>query len=194
MARLMVLWADASLEYNSIGGDAEGKGSPFEGLDFLDPIYRRLYFWRSLAVTLSDGEKLLTALNADPEFRTWLNDSPELRDQFNDAKRRFMRNKATVDFVRNGVSAHVDKQVAEAPKHLHPDAYSSVELGGAEMIRPKFAFHLLLAALLPDIPEDRQEARILELLTDAKEAFRAWVNAAYIAVILYQRHYPLFPQ
>ena len=33
-----------------------------------------------------------------------------------------------------------------------------------------------------------------EMLTEAKEAFRAWVDAAVIAVDLYHRHYPLFPQ
>jgi hypothetical protein len=193
MARLMVVWADALLEHDAMGGDEEGKGSRFEGLDFLDPMYRRLYFWRSLTTTLASGQNLLNLLVADPEFKTWLSEAPDLETQFFEAKLRFDRDAQTVTSVRNNASADIEEAIGEVPKRLSPETRGFVEVGGKHVIRPKFAFHLLVAALLPDLPADKAEARMRELLTEAKAAFTGWADTAYVAVELYHRHHPLFP-
>ena len=148
MARLMVR-ADALLEYNAIGGDDEGKGRPFEGLDFLDPVYRRSP----------------TSGGRSPSR------SPAARNSSTLSIRRFARNRATVDFVRNGVSAHIEAQVGEAPRHLSPDARGSVDLGGSDVIRPKFAFHLLLAALLPRFPRPSRKRGCTKCLLKRRRPF-----------------------
>lgn len=190
----MVLWADAILEYKAIGGEEEGKGSGYEPLDRLDPIYRRMYFWRALAITLSSAQKLLNRLISDPEFKEWMDKYPEARTEFLESKRDFDRNIQRVNNeVRNRISAHIEEDVGEAPKHLAPGVRGFFDVGGPDGMRPRLAFELILAALLPGIPVEEQNDKMMELLVAEKQAFVGMVNAMVVAVDLYRRHYPLLP-
>lgn len=191
----MVLWADAIVEYNGIGGPQEGRGGGYEALDRFDPLYRRIYFWRGLTVTLSSAQKAVNALTIDPEFKRWLEAAPDLQKNYFEYKKLFDREMDRVNVIRNRTAAHIESHIGEALKDVPEDATGFMDQGGADVFRPRFALEFILAALTPDYSDATARAEKLKDLLDVVDrAFNGMVNALLVAVELYSRHYPLLPR
>jgi hypothetical protein len=194
MARLMVIWADAVLEFDAMGIEDEGKGSVFERLDRLGPFYRRMLFWRSLSITLVSADHLLNAFKADAEFQGWMAADPEQQEQFNKSRREFLRNMKAAKTIRNGIGAHMEKELGEAPKYLQSGMRRPIEIHSEDVMRPRLATELLLAALVRDTPDENAVAKLTKLHADVAQAYEAMIHALGTIVALYSKHYPLLPQ
>ena len=193
MARAMVTWADAQLEFNGIGARREGKKGGYKAMDRFDPLYRRLYFWRGLTITLSSAQTTITNLTADPEFKSWLDAAPGLGKDYRKYKKSFDREMDKVKKIRNQVSAHIEEDVGDSLANLPVDAVGVLGENGPDVLSPRFAIEFILATLVPNHADatKRQEA-LDKLLEVVARAYEGMLNTLSVAILLYSQQYPLF--
>jgi hypothetical protein len=191
MARLMVLWADARLEFDGIGKDPGYEGM---GTTERDVVYRRLYFMRANLVTLYEGRELLGDLVKDATFASWLKEHDEVREQFFKYKKEVDRRADYCIKVRDAIGGHAGRAIYEGIKKMGPDAEGFMEIEGDTMLRPHIALDIVMAAFMPDVKPADWMARFKERIEPLYDALAALMSAMHLAAHLYIIKRPaLFP-
>lgn len=193
MARAMMTWADAQLEFNGIGAHREGKNGGYKAMDAFDPLYRRLYFWRGLIITLASAQTTITALTTDPEFNSWLDAEPSLKEDYRKHKKSFDREMDQVRKIRNQVAAHIEEHVGDSLVNLPDDAVGLLGEGGPDILSPRFAIEFIFATLVPAHADETERLAAIDKLLDVGvRAYEGMLNTLSLAIFLYSQKYPLF--
>lgn len=190
MARLLVLQADLLLEWPGIGTS--------ETIDVLDKggeTYRRLHFFRSSTGSLVATRDLLDGLMANSTFREWLAQNPEQEVRFKAHKHAFDQRRSLFERIRNQMGEHVVEHVGATVLRFKPGDTAPAEIDKDTGIpTAKLAESILYCALMPGVPPDQWETELRLILTEVRAATIEGLRAMVIALYLYAKHYPIFPQ
>lgn len=186
---LLVVRADLSLEMRHIGTD----DARVEALDNVQ-LFPRLYFFRGSMLSLASGCILLNRLCGDAEFKELLKANETQKTEFMAMKKQVDRAQEEFTEARDAVGGHIESSVVDSLGRVPPDRTLKLEFSTGRGLNSELACWALMATLFtePDVELQEKEARSFLARMSASSA--ALFRAIELALVLYNKRYPLYPR
>ena len=133
-----------------------------------DESWIMVYFFRKMFITISEIRSAIEALSNDIDFKIFLKkQSLPFRHGFEEIKRNLLSTSDIIKEIRNTLSGHIKQDcICDALQTMDYDRHGIIQISreGPRKTHYKFTGELIMAVMLRNIPNDRQNKRANEIV------------------------------